>query len=156
MELVMRLLSSLFALGVLCLGPIACGGSSDAGDSEGLAAGEDEELKKAIVIGMESNGKTVDVTLGRPFTIALQDQSASTGYRWMTESYDKTIGAPKTSYVAPPTDEIGAKGTSKFSWKTSSPLDLLGKHTITLILQRPWAETSPPAATFKVTVNIVK
>ena len=35
-------------------------------------------------------------------------------------------------------------GTAKFTWSTKSPLDLVGKHDITLILQRPWAETAPP------------
>jgi predicted secreted protein len=117
--------------------------------------GTDEQDVTARVIGEESNNKTVEVQLGRPFTVALADNSASSGYRWIVKSVDKTIGAPKESYAAPPKNgPIGGKGTRKFAWKTSSPLNLVGKHKITFILQRPWAETSPPAQTFTVTIDI--
>jgi predicted secreted protein len=149
--------SSIFALSFLALAAVACGGSSsdDTSAPGDTANGSDEEIK-ASVIGEESNGKTVEVALGRSFTIALQDNSASSAYRWSIKSVDKTIGDPKESYVPPPNKAcLGCAGTAKFTWSTKSPLNLVGKHDITLILQRPWAETTPPAKTFTVTVNIV-
>ncbi len=114
----------------------------------------DEQDIKAQVIGEESNGKTVEVQLGRSFTIALAE-NPTTGYRWRVASVDRTIGQPKDAYTpggAP--GQVGSGGTRKFTWKTKSPLNLAGKHEISLELQRPWAETAPPAKTFKVTIDI--
>lgn len=135
----------------------ACAADTDAEQADPAAVdeGTDEQDVTARVIGEESNNKTVEVQLGRPFTIALADNAASSGYRWKVKSVDRTIGAPKESYAAPPKNgPIGASGTRKFTWKTKSPLNLVGKHKITFELQRPWAETSPPARTFTVTINI--
>jgi predicted secreted protein len=154
----MRLASLLAFLGLstfTVLSAVACGGTSaddPASDPANTADGSDEEVK-AAVIGEESNGKTVDVALGRSFTIALSE-NASTGYSWMVKSVDKTLGQPKTTMIPGDVHRPGAPGTKKLTWSTKSPLDLVGKHEITLILQRPWAETSPPAKTFKVTINI--
>ena len=115
--------------------------------------GEEEEVK-AAVIGESSNGKTVDVQVGRSFTIGLSS-NASTGYRWRVKSVDRTIGQPKESSVPGDSSRPGSAGTQKFTWKTTGPLNYIGKHVIELEYQRPWAETAPPAKTFKVTINIV-
>lgn len=133
---------------------VGCGGngSEEVDPSTGTADGVEEELK-AAVIGEEMNNQMVDVTLGRSFTIALSDNAPSSGYKWMIESVDKTIGAPKESYKPGPA--VGSAGLRKFRWTGKSPLDLVGRHEITLVLQRAWAELSRPAKTFKVTVNIV-
>jgi predicted secreted protein len=154
----MRLASLLSLLAVstfTVFSVVACGGTDaeEPGTSDPATAdGSDEEVK-AAVIGEESNGKTVDVALGRSFTIALSS-NASTGYSWSVKSVDKTIGQPKMSTIPGDVSRPGAAGTQKFTWSTKSPLDLVGKHEITLVYQRPWAETSPPAKTFKVTINI--
>jgi predicted secreted protein len=154
----MRLASLVTILGLTTftvLPVVACGGTSadDPSTSDPATAdGSDEEVK-AAVIGEESNGKTVDVSLGRSFTIALSD-NASTGYTWSVKSVDKTLGQPKVTTIPGDVSRPGASGTKKFTWSTKSPLDLVGDHDITLILQRPWAETSPPAKTFTVKINI--
>jgi predicted secreted protein len=122
---------------------------ADPATSDGAA----EEVK-ALVIDESSNNKTVKVALGRSFTIALADNGASTGYTWNVKSVDRTIGQPKVATVPGNPKAPGSAGLKKFTWSTKSPLDLAGKHVITLENQRPWAETSPPAATFKVTINI--
>jgi predicted secreted protein len=155
----MRLIpfASLLSLTALALAPLACAQQTDTQDpavedpttSDGAA----EEIKAAM-IGEAQNGKTVDVTLTRSFTIAL-DSNASTGYRWHVKSVDKTLGQPKESTVAGDPGKPGSPGVQKFTWSTKSPLNLVGKHTIELEYQRPWAETSPPAKTFKVTINIL-
>ena len=149
--------SSIFALSFLALAAVACGGSSSDDTSAppaDTADGSDEEVK-AAVIGEESNGKTVSVVLGRSFTIALADNGASTGYAWKVTSVDKTLGYPKESSVPGDASKPGSPGTKKFTWSTKSPLDLVGKHQITIEKIRPWAETTPPAATFKVTIDIL-
>jgi predicted secreted protein len=133
----------------------ACAADTEEPDPSAVADETDEQEVKARVIGEESNGTTVEVQLGRSFTVALADSQASSGYRWRLESVDKTLGAPKESYAAPPKDgPVGASGTRKFTWKTTSPLNLVGKHKISFELQRPWAETAPPARTFEVTIDI--
>src|SRR5262249_42567983 len=136
------------ALAAFSLTAVACGssGSDDpASDPADTADGSDEEVK-AAVIGEESNGKTVDVTLGRSFTIALSE-NASTGYSWVVASVDRTIGQPKQTTIPGDSNRPGAAGTKKFTWSTKSPLNLVGKHEIELRKVRPWAERSAPAAT---------
>jgi predicted secreted protein len=150
-------LFGVLSLTALTLGPLACAGAdaqdpAPVNDPASTSDGAAEEIK-ASLIGEESNGKTIDVALGRSFTIGLAS-NASTGYRWHVKSVDKTLGQPKESTVAGDVTRPGSGGVQKFTWSTKSPLDLVGKHVISLEYQRPWAETSPPAQTFKVTINI--
>lgn len=157
----MRPLSLVATLALFLVGSasvVACSADTSSPSDEPAtnaetASGEDEEIKAAS-ISEKDNNKTVDVQLGRSFTIALES-NASTGYRWHVKSVDRTIGQPKESMIAGNPNRPGAPGTQKFTWATKSPLNLVGKHVITLEYQRPWAETQPPAKTFKVTVNIV-
>src|SRR5258706_2465116 len=93
---------SLIALFAIAVSTLACAGSAA---EEPAAAGDPttddgaaEEIK-AAVIGEESNGKSVDVPLGKSFTIALLDNAASSGYKWMVKSVDRTLGQPKITYV---------------------------------------------------------
>jgi predicted secreted protein len=135
---------------------LACGGAPE--DSIGTgdpatADGSDEEIK-AAVFGQEDSGKTVQVTLGRSFTIALSE-NASTGYSWKVSSVDRSLGYPKETMIPGDVSRPGNPGTKKFTWTTKSPLDLVGKHDITIIKIRPWQETAPPAETFKITVEII-
>jgi len=156
----MRFVSLVAVLGIAALSTasmIACGGTSaDEPTTSGDPATDDgaaEEIK-AAVIDESMSGKTVPVTLGKSFTIALSE-NASTGYQWSVKSVDKDLGAPKSTNVPGDTSKPGSPGLHKFTWSTKSPLDLVGSHAITLVLQRPWAETSPPAKTFKVPINVI-
>jgi len=150
-------LVSMFAMASLSVAAIACSGSSadEPGAGGGEAATDDgaAEEVKAAVIDESSNGKTISVPLGKSFTIALSDNSASSGYRWRVKSVDRTIGQPKESYVAGDSHRPGAPGIAKFTWSTKSPLNLVGSHQITLEKSRSFGN-SPPAATFKVTIQI--
>jgi len=136
---------------------VACGGTSDggigSGDDTSTADGADEEIK-AAVFGEDDDGKTVQVVSGRSFTIALPDNGASTGYQWKVTAVDRSLGYPKESSIPGDASKPGSPGVKKFTWKTKSPLNLVGSHTITIAKIRPWQETAPPAATFTLTVDI--
>lgn len=154
----MRSLSLVATLALFLVGSgsvVACSADSSPADEPATnpetASGEDEEIK-AAVISEKDDGKTVDVQLGRSFTIALSS-NASTGYRWHVKTVDRTIGQPKESMVAGNPNQPGAAGTQKFTWSTKSPLNLVGKHAISLEYVR--AGTAAPAKTFTVTVNIL-
>lgn len=152
-------LLTILGLSALAVGPMACTTSSDdSNDGTGTSDpqtsdGADEEVK-AAVISEKDDGKTVNVQLGRSFSILLQS-NASTGYLWSVKSVDKTLGQPKETTIPGDVNKPGSPGAQKFTWKTKSPLNLVGQHQISLEYQRPWAENSPPAKTFSVTVNIV-
>lgn len=137
------------------LAAVACTAESADPAASGDDGSSDEQDIKAQVIGEESNGKTVEVQAGRSFTIALADNQASSGYRWSVKSVDKTIGSPKEAYTPPAANgPVGGSGLRKFTWKTNGPLNYVGQHKISFELQRPWSETSPPAKTFSVTIDI--
>ncbi len=153
----MRFVSLVAVVGIAALSSasiVACGGTSaDEPTVSGDPATDDgaaEEIK-AAVIDESMNGKTVSVTLGKTFTIALSD-NASTGYVWSVKSVDKTIGAPKETTVPGDVSRPGASGLKKFTWSTKSPLDLVGKHTIVLLHARAFG--SSPTSTFTVTIEI--
>jgi predicted secreted protein len=144
------------ALASLSLASIACSGASSdesaPSDEPATSDGASEEVK-AAVIDESANGKTVSVPLGKSFTIALADNAASTGYEWRVKSVDRTIGQPKESYTPGDVHRPGSPGLKKFTWSTSSPLNLVGSHVIVLEKARSFGN-DPPAATFKVTVEI--
>jgi predicted secreted protein len=152
----MRILTLLAvaALSTLSFASVACTGeTADAPSTSGDPATDDgaAEEVKAAVIDESSNGKTVSVSLGKSFTIALSD-NASTGYVWSVKSVDKTIGAPKESTVPGDVHRPGSSGLKKFTWSTKSPLDLVGKHVITLQHARGFG--SSPITLFTVTIDI--
>ena len=154
----MRLVSLVALVGIAALSTaslVACGGTS--ADEPGAAPadavtddGASEEIK-AAVIDESMNGKTVAVTLGKTFTIALSE-NASTGYVWSVKSVDKTIGSPKVTNVPGDSSRPGDSGLKKFTWSTKSPLDLVGKHTIVLLHSRAFGNS--PTSTFTVTIEI--
>ncbi len=145
--------TNLLALGLVALSltAVACGSSasSDSSQPADTADGSDQEVK-AAVIGEESNGKTVSVTAGRSFTVALEDNGASTGYSWVVKD-DGGFGKAKESSIPGDVSRPGSPGTKKFTWSANAA----GTHTITIEKVRPWAETTPPADTFKVTIDVV-
>jgi predicted secreted protein len=151
-----RPLLSLVALAILALGPVACGSSSsdDSSPPTDNASGEDEEIKLGKTITDADDGKTIKVPAGQSFSVRLAS-NATTGYSWHVQSVDKTLGAPKEKYEAPPAGgPVGAGGTQVFTWSTKSPLDMSGTHKITLAYSRPWEETVKPAKVFTVTIDI--
>ena len=98
------------------------------------------------------NNGTFDVPAGDDVVVKLA-ANATTGYKWAVTSTDRSFGYPEEDYVVdgPAT---GSGGTSVFTWRTSGPFPLTGAHSVTLEYRRPWDTTSPPAKTFKFTVNV--
>ena len=131
---------------------VACGGAASEEPTETPATddGEAEEIK-AAVIDESDDGKTIPISLGRSFTVAVSD-NASTGYVWSVQSVDRTLGQPKITQIAGDASHPGAAGLKKFTWSTKSPLDLVGKHTIVLLHAR--ASGNSPSTTLTVTVDI--
>ncbi len=151
MRLSLLALASLVA--VTASTAIACAGSTDESVSSGdstTADGSDEEIK-AAVFGEEDNGKTVQVVSGRSFTIALSE-NASTGYTWNLGAVDSALGTPKVTTIPGDVSKPGSPGLKKFTFGAKAPV---GSYKITIENIRPWAETSPPAKTFEITVAIV-
>jgi predicted secreted protein len=138
---------SIFALVLVVLGAVAC---SSSGSADGAATGDDAEVRSSLSIDSSSKGKTVDVPKGAGFTIKLAS-NATTGYSWSVTDEDG-LAKPTSKYVAPSSSAVGAGGMQYFTFKTTSKE--VGKHTIKLIYQRPWAETSPPVDTFNVTIDV--
>jgi inhibitor of cysteine peptidase len=148
----MRRLFSFVAVALFALGPIACAATTDESDPTiDSASGEDEEIKAAKPITDADDGKTIQVATGQSFSIQLAS-NPTTGYKWAIQSVDKTLGYPKESYKSA-SAAVGSGGTQRFTWSTKSPLDLDGKHKITLAYARSW-ETKAPLKTFTVTVEI--
>lgn len=131
----------------------ACAAQTEAQDPAASAdEGSDEQDIKSLVIGQESNGKTVAVQLGQSFKIGLTESIYPA--KWTVTSVDKTLGAPKESILrAQGNVGIGAPSTHLFTWSTKSPLDLVGKHHIQLEYA-PTAPSQPPTQTFSVTIDI--
>ena len=131
---------------------VACGGAASEEPTETPATddGEAEEIK-AAVIDESDDGKTIPISLGRSFTVAVSD-NASTGYVWSVKSVDRTLGQPKITQIAGDASRPGAAGLKKFTWSTKSPLDLVGKHTIVLLHARAFGNS--PSTTLTVTVDI--
>jgi len=100
------------------------------------------------------NGKTVSAKVGQPIVVALSS-NPSTGYDWQVSSTDKTFGYPTKEFNASST-KVGSGGTTTLTWKTDGPLSMVGRHTVKMIYQRPWAETAPPAKTYSFTVNVTE
>src|SRR4051812_22972319 len=130
----MRFVSFAVLAGIAALSAslFACAGETTSSEEPvGEPATDDgaaEEIK-AAVIDEGDDGKTIPITLGRSFTIALTD-NASTGFVWRVKSVDKTLGSPKQTTVPGDVNRPGSPGIAKFTWSTKSPLSLVGQHTI--------------------------
>lgn len=111
---------------------------------------------KAVQIGSAHDGKTVTVRRGQDLVLSLPS-NATTGYKWMVVSTDRTFGYPaKNEYRGPGSSgPVGAGGTQKMTWKTNGFLNVTGAHKVTLEYRRPWEPEGPAAKTFRFTVKVV-
>ncbi len=134
---------ALAGIGILSVG---CSGSS----SNDTATGGDQaftETSSSVKLSKDDDGKIVKVKPGADVVLSLS-QNGSTGYVWMIKTND--LGEPETHFKAPTPDVPGDSGTTTFTWKTPGAT---GSHTLELVLQRPWAETSPAVDSFSVTLD---
>lgn len=105
---------------------------------------------KAIALGDGDNGKTVAVKAGDNVVLALSS-NATTGYKWTVTSTDKTFGYP-TEIYSMSCGAVGGGGVQTFTWKTASPLNLTGSHSVALSYTRSGDKT--PSKTFGFTAKI--
>lgn len=99
------------------------------------------------------DGITVDVPAGQSVVLDLAS-NPTTGYSWEVVQTDRTFGYPTEKFIGSGSGAIGAGGTQEFTWNTTSPLNLVGEHTVKLDYRRPW-DAAHPAKTFTFTVNVV-
>lgn len=98
------------------------------------------------------DGGSFAVTEGDDVVLSLPS-SPSTGYSWVITSTDRSFGYGEETFKAD-SSAIGSGGTSIFTWKTSGPIPLTGKHTVKLEYKQPWDTTTPAQDTFTFTVDI--
>jgi inhibitor of cysteine peptidase len=115
-------------------------------------SGEDE--LKSLSLTDADNGKTVTVTQGQNVLVKLQS-NPTTGYKWVVASTDRTFGYPAYDRFIKNGDAVGSGGIQRLTWKTKSPLNMVGSHKVKLEYRRPWEENVNAAKTFEFTVNIV-
>ena len=152
----MRNILPILTLSTLALGPIACAANTDESiDPSADDPGSDEaEVKGKRLITQSDNGDTVDVPEGQAFAIKLSS-NPSTGYKWVVQSVDRSLGYPVEKFVASSSKAIGSGGNQYFNWTTTSPIgSLVGTHQIQLGYVRSWETGVKPVKTFSVTVNI--
>ena len=137
------------ALVALSFSSVACGGAADESTPADDTNSADVTASKTVKLTVADDKKTVHVTAGQKVALTLS-QNASTGYMWMV-SNDGGLGDAVETTTPGDTHKPGSSGTDTFTWKTAGKS---GAHKLTLIYQRPWAETTPPAETFTVTINV--
>jgi predicted secreted protein len=146
----LRFAAAAFLLSVASFGAVGCAGNTNTQESND--ATESDIVKgslPALNISKADDGKSVVVNEGADLVLELET-NASTGYSWMIES-DGGFTQPVITYVGGDVHRPGAPSTEVLTWKTAGKV---GSHSLELIYQRPWAERTPPAATFKVTVDV--
>jgi len=132
------------------VGILASGCSGGASGETASSSDQNVTSKPAadVSISKDDDGTTVAVTAGAKVVLTLS-QNGSTGYAWMFKSND--LGEPEEHFKRPTQDVPGASGEVTFTWSTAG---VTGSHTIELVLQRPWAETSPPIDHFSVSLDV--
>lgn len=152
-------LSSLFTVAALtlALAPLAC--ASPSGDTEDnvvtpLAEGNADSELRALSVTEADNGKTVTVTEGQDLLVKLPS-NPSTGYSWNVVATDRSFGYPSETKFFPDGAGVGSGGVERLTWKTKTPLPLVGEHTVKMEYKRAWETSVPAAKTFSFTVRIV-
>lgn len=102
-----------------------------------------------VRVGMEDNGKTVNVKKGQVVVLALPE-NATTGFEWVVTRADKTLGQPKSGAEPADPASVGGGGKHTFTWSTASAQ---GSHVVELEYKRSFEKTKA-AKTFKVTLKI--
>jgi inhibitor of cysteine peptidase len=151
-------LSVLLALATfaVALTPIACASPTDDDPvSSPSEEGDAEDELKSLSVTDDDNGKTVTITKGQSLLLKLQS-NPTTGYKWAVASTDRTFGYPASeTFLKNGDGAVGSGGIQRFTWKTKSPLDMVGSHKVKLEYKRSWETNVAPAKTFNFTVKVV-
>jgi inhibitor of cysteine peptidase len=151
--------SAFFALAAfaVALGPVACASPTDDEPvSSPSEEGDAEDELRSLSITDADDNKTVTLAKGQSILVKLSS-NPTTGYKWSVVSTDRTFGYPSAEkfFASSPGGPVGSGGVQRFTWKTSSPLNMVGSHTVKLEYKRSWETNAPPAKTFTFTVKIV-
>ncbi len=111
------------------------------------SAGADSTV---IRVGVEDNGKDVDLTSGGTLLVKLKG-NASTGYSWAVAGDPAPLKLVKSSYrKGASSSAVGRQGTQVFEFRASSP----GLARLTLEYRRPWEYNVPPVQTFRLRIYV--
>lgn len=106
--------------------------------------------KLDLVLKKDSDGKTVEASVGRAIRVELSG-NPTTGYSWIVSKIEgeslKQVGQVEYASSA---DRLGAGGVFAAAFKPVKP----GRTTISMEYRRPWEKNVKPAETFKVTVEV--
>jgi inhibitor of cysteine peptidase len=141
----------------LAIGPLGCAApTEDDPISSPTEEGDAEDELRSLSLTDADNEKTVTVTKGQSLLVKLS-ANPTTGYKWSVSSTDRTFGYPAYDrYLAASSNgPVGSGGIQRFTWKTNSPLNMVGSHTVKLEYKRPWEMNIAPAKTFTFTVKII-
>ena len=152
----MRLSSFLTLVALAALTSVACASpTEDDQVSSPSEEGDPEDELRSLSITDADNNKTITVTRGQGILVKL-GSNPTTGYKWTVASTDRTFGYPSAEKFFPSgSGAVGSGGLQRFTWKTTSPLNMVGSHTVKLEYKRSWEGNAPPAKTFTFTVNII-
>jgi inhibitor of cysteine peptidase len=99
------------------------------------------------------NGRTIEISKGASFTIALQS-NPSTGYAWTVAAVDSAILQQQGDkvYEQGNTDPniVGAGGTETLTFKGLTS----GQTTLRLVYSRVWETDVLPIETFEITIVV--
>lgn len=101
-----------------------------------------------LVFGAEHNGKVMDVPVGRPFHIRLEE-TPSTGYKWSVPRFDANCLELHSDGFAPYQNiGVGGGGVHDFEFIATSAC----RTTIRAIKKRPWESDTQSQPTFEITI----
>ncbi len=132
----------------LSVASVACSGAPNDGNETPDSTEADIKSGASVQVTESADGTTVSLDAGQKLVVKLSS-NASTGYFWMVKTND--LAAPKQGTIPGDVDRPGSPGFQTFTFDTTGAS---GSHVIELVYQRPWAELTPPAKTFSVTLDI--
>jgi inhibitor of cysteine peptidase len=138
-----RRLTALLALSVLAGLGLAASGDATPGD-------KDKGPKTVTVTDKDKDGK---VTLGKGEVLEVRlAANLTTGFSWQLAKNDTDRLKPqgKPVYERPKEPRPGAGGMQVFRFTAEAT----GKSELRLIYKRPFEKDTPPAKTFKLTVEV--
>lgn len=107
-------------------------------------------ISKEIRLGMEDNGRQVELNKGQILIISLEG-NPSTGYMWEAAELDKNIlrQIGETEFQ-PGSDLLGAKGMQTLRFEAANT----GQTPLKLVYHRPWEKDVEPLKNFSIQVAV--
>ncbi|MCE5324880.1 MAG: protease inhibitor I42 family protein [Planctomycetaceae bacterium] len=134
-----------------CLAPLAAA-TQPAAQAADKSAGKSAEKPAALMVLDDQNGKSVELVVGQSVVIRLKG-NMTTGFAWHLGKVEgdaaKLLG--KIEYEPDPArGRVGSGGT----FVTTFEAVKVGQATVVLEYKRPWEKDTPPAKTFKLTMQV--